>query len=228
VVCGLDSLAQDKVQWRTPVDIVMNLRLQYEVGNFLTSWKSVCWSRIPLSAVRKGWKTEKAWIRNRILVWPSRNYYINEWIRSIIIIIIVVVVFQGLGLLACSCFRTHFSETYESIWTVGRTLWTGISPTQGWIRSKGGIFFLVIILLNRGAWRFCSSVFCIRETLHDLWETGGNVQATHRYVKGGGLGEVKLVFIASRSITHAETVPSSGGDFSPAIRLREWNSVSKK
>jgi len=32
-----------------------------------------------------------------------------------------IIVFQGLGLLACSGFRTYFYEIYESIWTVGRT-----------------------------------------------------------------------------------------------------------
>jgi hypothetical protein len=36
-----------------------------------------------------------------------------------------------LGLLACSAFRTYFSENYESIWTVSRTRWRGIGPTQG-------------------------------------------------------------------------------------------------
>jgi hypothetical protein len=30
--------------------------------------------------------------------------------------------------LACSGFRTNFSEPYESIWTVGRTPWTGDRP----------------------------------------------------------------------------------------------------
>jgi hypothetical protein len=43
-------------------------------------------------------------------------------------IIVVVVVFQGLGLLACSSFRTYFSVSYESIWIVGRTPWMGDRP----------------------------------------------------------------------------------------------------
>jgi len=38
-------------------------------------------------------------------------------IHSLFISIIIVVVFLGLGLLACSGFRTYFSVTYESIWT---------------------------------------------------------------------------------------------------------------
>jgi hypothetical protein len=45
-----------------------------------------------------------------------------------IIVVVVVVVFQALGLLDCSGFRNYFSETYESIWTVGRTPWTGDRP----------------------------------------------------------------------------------------------------
>jgi hypothetical protein len=45
-----------------------------------------------------------------------------------IIIIIIIIIFQGLGLLACSGIRTYFSETYESIWTVGKTPWTGERP----------------------------------------------------------------------------------------------------
>jgi hypothetical protein len=47
---------------------------------------------------------------------------------GIIIWIIIIINFQVLGLLACSGFRTYFSETYESIWTVGRTTWTGDRP----------------------------------------------------------------------------------------------------
>jgi hypothetical protein len=48
------------------------------------------------------------------------------WIR--IIVIIIISLFQGLGLLSCSGFRTYFSETYESIWTHGSTRWTGDRP----------------------------------------------------------------------------------------------------
>jgi len=46
----------------------------------------------------------------------------------LLIIIIIFFFFQKLGLLACSGFRTYYSEAYESIWTVGRTPWTGNRP----------------------------------------------------------------------------------------------------
>jgi len=42
--------------------------------------------------------------------------------------IIIIVVFQGLGLLACSDSELIFSEIYGSIYTVGRTPWTGNRP----------------------------------------------------------------------------------------------------
>jgi hypothetical protein len=56
----------------------------------------------------------------------SKTYIIQN--TCCFIIIVVVVVFQGSGLLACSGFRVYFPETYECIWTVGRTPWTGDRP----------------------------------------------------------------------------------------------------
>jgi hypothetical protein len=60
----------------------------------------------------------------------ENNFKLNTWNIHFTLnfIIIVVVVFQGLGLLACSGFRTYFSETYESIWTVGKTPCAGDRP----------------------------------------------------------------------------------------------------
>jgi hypothetical protein len=39
------QLAQDRDQWRSPVNTVMNLRILYKEGNFSTSWATVYFSR---------------------------------------------------------------------------------------------------------------------------------------------------------------------------------------
>jgi hypothetical protein len=52
----------------------------------------------------------------------------TDIVTEIIDTIPVIIVFQWLGLFACSGYRTYFSESYESIWTVGRTPWTGDRP----------------------------------------------------------------------------------------------------
>jgi len=39
------GLAQDRDRWRTLVSVVMNLRVPYNAGNFLTSRKPVSFSR---------------------------------------------------------------------------------------------------------------------------------------------------------------------------------------
>jgi hypothetical protein len=36
-VVGVEHLTQDRGQWRAPVHTVMNLRVPYKAGNFLTS-----------------------------------------------------------------------------------------------------------------------------------------------------------------------------------------------
>jgi hypothetical protein len=44
---GMDwiGLAQDRDRWRILVNVVMNLRVQSNVGNFLTGYKPVSFSR---------------------------------------------------------------------------------------------------------------------------------------------------------------------------------------
>jgi hypothetical protein len=38
-------LAQDRDQWRVVVKTVMNLRIPYKAGNFLTSWVTISFTR---------------------------------------------------------------------------------------------------------------------------------------------------------------------------------------
>jgi hypothetical protein len=47
------------------------------------------------------------------------------------LIFIIIIVFQGLSLLACSGFRTYFSESYKSIGQLVGLLGREIGPTQG-------------------------------------------------------------------------------------------------
>jgi hypothetical protein len=52
-----NGLAQDRDRWRTLVSVVMNLRLPWNVGNFLTSCKPVsCSGRTLHHGVSKNWK----------------------------------------------------------------------------------------------------------------------------------------------------------------------------
>jgi hypothetical protein len=64
--------------------------------------------------------------RNFLTSWATKSFSRRTVINGVILLLFIV--FQELGLLACSGFRTYFSETYESIWTVGRTPWTGDRP----------------------------------------------------------------------------------------------------
>jgi hypothetical protein len=46
------ELAQDRDKWRTLVNEVMNLRVQKNTGNLLTSCKPVSFSRITLQVIK--------------------------------------------------------------------------------------------------------------------------------------------------------------------------------
>jgi len=45
---GCIHLVQVRVQWQAPVNMVMNLRVPLKVGNFLTCWGIISYSRRPL------------------------------------------------------------------------------------------------------------------------------------------------------------------------------------
>jgi hypothetical protein len=49
----LIHVAQDTVQWPAVVNTIMNLPVLYRVGNFLTSWSTVSFSRISRHGVFK-------------------------------------------------------------------------------------------------------------------------------------------------------------------------------
>jgi hypothetical protein len=62
------------------------------------------------------------------LSWELLVHFITFTYISRSSLVVIIIIFHKLGLLACSGFRTYFSENYESIWTVGRTPWTGDRP----------------------------------------------------------------------------------------------------
>ena len=73
-VCGLD---QDRDRWSTLLSVVMNLRVQRNAGNFLTSWKPVsCSGRTLHHGVskemgRQGMNDDDDTMDNLKHIWPS-------------------------------------------------------------------------------------------------------------------------------------------------------------
>jgi len=53
------ELSQDRDRWRTLVTAVMNLRVSYNAGNFLTNWKPVSFSRRTL--LHGIWRRKHLW-----------------------------------------------------------------------------------------------------------------------------------------------------------------------
>jgi hypothetical protein len=78
-------LAQDKDQWQAVVKTVMNLRVPYKAGNFLTSWVTIRFSGTFIRYAFSGRFTLRTqWIHrtitrlNRIPKGPVRNL-VFDW-----------------------------------------------------------------------------------------------------------------------------------------------------
>jgi hypothetical protein len=115
-VMGWIALVEDRDRWRTLMKRGMNLRVSWNVGNFLTSWGPVSFSeRTVLHGVI--WLVSNSLELHFIIILPYK-LILRRDIRLIPLVIFIIFVHMLLQLQCITCVA-HLSSPYSFIQTVG-------------------------------------------------------------------------------------------------------------